>query len=266
MIAIGQPGRIFSEFLSKLVRKQGYAFTPDASLKMKLATVSSNLTFAAFMLLTLFIVTQLYLFLVWIGKENLLSIRDLTIQLPNDFKGFVGKMHDRAGNSGTKGPCIGRIFDLLSRGHNLRRLTLVFDNPHRLVWLPFSSRIMSDFEKLKGIKVLQIEIKDVPLTSWNQNMKHAASRLTEIAQRPRDIQQAAGEAPVILQKAPLPVHDVSALLASRDDLVARRRAAEKEAEDHERKRYLADQRAKGLDARIAALEADMKKFMTMQSD
>ena len=121
-------------------------------------------------------------------------MRSLTIRLG----GKADELYtNSAASSVSRGPCIGRIIGLLSRGHALRYLTLEFENSDLLLAFMGQAGLTQALSDMRGIGKLRLWIPSVDEPKKKRLLQQAGLWETFL-----DLQKSAQRQPVPLQPAP----------------------------------------------------------------
>ena len=218
------------------------------------------------------IVGKLQAFLLIIGKENRSSIRTLKIRitcLNSELrKNKNNKAKMTAALKRHRGPCLGSVIELLSRGHNLQALTVEFEDKDVLTSFFEKKMLVNTFALLRGVGNLSFEVrgqeKDTYLREkglWDVFM----DTVDAVQTRRSDVQELPNDMPVVVRQTHQYAEKMLRLVNDRREMVEEQRAAEKKVQEHKMKGKLAKQKGAMLQSRVAEIEANMERLTRASS-
>ena len=218
------------------------------------------------------LVAPLYDWLLRIGEENRLSIRDLSIETLRE--GSWGEGLDSDYRRRSYGRYIYRIFNLLAKGHNLTHLSLTFTKASFIAFLN-EDTLVNEFSKLKNIKTLEIKCSTSRNSFEEESPKNmldvprletAAKNLISNAQRREfRVQEGSCMTPSYVKRAQALITGMSSLLHHRSALITNREAAAREAEELRLKCKAAEEKVWELGRDIEGLDKDIQNMLPVTS-
>ncbi|MCJ1333763.1 hypothetical protein MMC10_010463 [Thelotrema lepadinum] len=211
---------------------------------------------------------RLYSFLLLTGKENRSFIRFLSIQLS-------GKAEDLYTNNAVssflnRGSSISRVIDLLSRGHTLRSLSLIFDNDDLLLAFLSQTELTQALSRVRGVKSLTMgvsirhdrvivdekRLQEIGL--WNTFQDVVKKVETPLS--PEELPESTDNALSVIGRAEKRAREILALADAHRKLLASHESAKKDEQHHQEMQEKARESASVLMSRATAVEAEMERF------
>ena len=218
--------------------------------------------------LTILTGARLYSFLLLTGKENRSFIRFLSIQLS-------GKAEDLYTNNAVssflnRGSSISRVIDLLSRGHTLRSLSLIFDNDDLLLAFLSQTELTQALSRVRGVKSLTMgvsirhdrvivdekRLQEIGL--WNTFQDVVKKVETPLS--PEELPESTDNALSVIGRAEKRAREILALADAHRKLLASHESAKKDEQHHQEMQEKARESASVLMSRATAVEAEMERF------
>ena len=213
------------------------------------------------------------MFLLIIGRENRSFIRKLEINITCvDLKNAL-KMSDvfltAEHLKDHRGPCFGHIIELLSKGHNLEELSIRFKDEKQLAAFFRQKTLVEAFAPLRSVGLLLFEVEGKNGEEYirEQGLWDVFHKTVETVQsRPSRVQESPRDALPVVRQTREHANKLLALVNDHRVNVEGQIAAEKEAQEHEKKANLAGQRATALESKITAIKKDIERYAGVATD